>query len=385
MSSGPAKSTAVSAPATCLRLLGVLLLLAQTASARPGPAMGRSNATRALRAGPSDAVCRNDEGEAVDWYVALKMPNGYDYAYVDSSNVDKGFKKAPNTLDKATGNFFAETVKPLYDRISLRDVGYAMYNDQDPDGKSASSSRGHTKGVIGMDTDGGFWLVHSVPRFPKGPSETSSYEGYPDYASRYGQSFLCLSLGHRQLNEVARQLYYNYPAVFEHNLPESLAGKVPNLKDFLDGKHVSSADSRAVDLSTDRGKTFTSFAKTSKFDDFLFESFVAPHYNSGFLVETWMNGRNPDETFCPGREYKYASINVRKVAIGSTTWKETQDHSKWAVSVKWAPKKVACVGDINRQQSQNHRAGGTVCVEDSKLWKAFSDAVAEADDCGERQ
>ena len=53
-------------------------------------------------------------------------------------------------------------------------------------------------------------------------------------------------------------------------------------------------------------------------------------------------------------------------------WKETQDHSKWAISQTshWV-----CVGDINRQHGQLHRGGGTACTLDGGLWKAFSSII----------
>jgi deoxyribonuclease-2 len=47
---------------------------------------------------------------------------------------------------------------------------------------------------MAFDANGGFWLVHSVPRFPANTGSGVSYEGYPAYAATYGQSFLCMSM-----------------------------------------------------------------------------------------------------------------------------------------------------------------------------------------------
>ncbi len=44
-----------------------------------------------------------------------------------------------------------------------------------------------------FDASGGFWLVHSVPRFPFARNSSEPYT-YPAYAKTYGQSFICLSL-----------------------------------------------------------------------------------------------------------------------------------------------------------------------------------------------
>ena len=46
---------------------------------------------------------------------------------------------------------------------------------------------------------------------------------------------------------------------------------------------------------------------------------------------------------------------------------------------------MACIGDINRQRSQNGRPGGTVCIENEMLWTAFNKAIVKADSCSRRR
>jgi hypothetical protein len=69
-----------------------------------------------------------------------------------------------------------------------------LFADQTPDDKQHGSN-GHTKGDMAFDANGGFWLVHSVPRFPVA---TGNSYGYPAYAKEYGQSFICMSYGKRR-------------------------------------------------------------------------------------------------------------------------------------------------------------------------------------------
>ena len=64
-----------------------------------------------------------------------------------------------------------------------------LYNDEHPDGNT-SFTAGHTKGVVALGDRRGFWLVHSVPKFPP---EAGKY-GYPRTGHMYGQTFLCITL-----------------------------------------------------------------------------------------------------------------------------------------------------------------------------------------------
>lgn len=83
-------------------------------------------------------------------------------------------------------------------------------------------------------------------------------------------------------------------------------------------------------------------------------------------------------SYCPP-QYTYPSINIRTVSLGpKITWKETQDHSKWGVTISG---NIACIGDINRQAGQRKRGGGTYCTDDRNLWSAFNAVIADKDSC----
>lgn len=74
---------------------------------------------------------------------------------------------------------------------------YILYNDEPPNRKS-NSIKGHNKGVVLANTEGGFWLVHSVPHFPPIGADYT----YPRSGTVYGQSFLCISLDLPNLDKV---------------------------------------------------------------------------------------------------------------------------------------------------------------------------------------
>ena len=338
--------------------------------------------------------CIGENGSPVDWFAVLKVPNGAMYAYIDPTMYEKDPTSAEwkvvegKTLAENKGNAVAETLQQLYDDAGAT-LAYVQYNDQAPSGKKATSYQGHSKGVWATGEGGGFWLLHSVPRYPDAVSTSNDvYPGMPEYENRYGQSFLCLSLDTEKMDAVAEQFYYNRAAIFDFKEVPELTPRLPNFTKFVQGAYSKDPVTNEVDITTRSGKFhFTSFAKTHYWDDYMYLQLVAEKFDTNLLVETWMNGINPDPTFCKGSDYKYSIMNVRHVAVaddlyGSIDWKETQDHSKWCVSTDSTPgTKVACIGDINRQRSQNGRPGGTVCIENEALWTAFTKAIIDYDQC----
>jgi len=239
---------------------------------------------------------------------------------------------------------------------------------------------------VGFDEKSGFWLIHSVPRFPDFVKD--GYSGLPEDEMRYGQSFMCISTSLGYLEDVAAQLLIGYPWVYSANVPEgnSAFANMQNMKSLANGdKHYKDMDSNVVSIKTHWGVEFTTFYKSPKWGKYIYEDMVEPHFDTEFAWETWMNGINPDPSFCEPKS-QYNSTNIRNLAVGAYSWKETQDHSKWGVSIGWKHRsydEYLCIGDINRQESQNKRGGGTTCIQDVDLWRAFYNAIKHVDCCCE--
>jgi len=327
-------------------------------------------------AAPAAFTCKSDSGASVAWWTAIKFPSGTQYMYADINNPT--FVKSTHDMASTTSGALANTLNPIYNAnktMAWTDYAFTFYNDEKPDG-STSSSRGHTKGVVGLTQNGGFWLVHSEPQFPPYINQGYFFSG----ATTYGQSFLCMSLGFDQFNNVGTQFYYNYPWNYDYNMPPSW---VPSMlySTVVSSSHTTAAVSNILNLATTPASlTFKSFAKTSNWNNYLYERLVCPTYNSDVYAETWMNGANPDPTFCQNSTIPYDVMNVRTLSACGVNWSETQDHSKWIVSTHNTIHLV-CIGDINRQESQNTRAGGTVCFEQTQQWTSFTNAIVTADSC----
>jgi deoxyribonuclease II len=327
--------------------------------------------------------CLNEQGNPVDWWVMLKLPKtssssspavrqGQAYVYLDADS--QQFQFPDRALNASLHASLASTIAQV-DQGATNLVGSLKYNDQWPD-NSKHDSYGHTKGVVGFDSRTGFWLIHSVPRYPPTPYT------YPDYAAKFGQSFLCVSYTLENINEIGAGLLLNKPAVFESNLPASIQADVPNLVDVVAKRWVKTPGTlRKSALPSLGGITFHTFAKNPAWDRRLWVDGVAPGIESPLFVESWMNGSGGRiNSTCDG--VSYPVYDITEVRAGGITWTETKDHSKWGVSTEsrdgWS-----CIGDINRMESQERRGGGASCFRLPGVWKSLHSVIANSWPCPE--
>ena len=143
-------------------------------------------------------------------------------------------------------------------------------------------------------------------------------------------------------------------------------------------------------FTTVGGERLLSFAKFTYFGDDLYTKLVAPELKSDLLTETWNNGRGTLESNCSAdiqfEVHNIEEVNFKELGIRFSVH---HDHSKWAVTSDKKMKnqfgesrQVACIGDINRQEEQFKRAGGTVCFLDNKIiWNQYATLVSEIEPC----
>lgn len=329
----------------------------------------------------SHVTCQNDDGKNVEWYIMYKLPRlheigekGTEYLYMDHET--PSWSKSKHTVDENT-SAVGRTLTKMYSSPSNNDLIILQYNDEWPDGKHKSFTRGHTKGVFLGDATSGFWLVHSVPKYP--PWSNTSYD-YPSSGHMYGQTYLCISVSPTQYDLIGLQLLYNTPYVYDFNMPESLSQKFPNLYKAMKSKHVTTPPwYHEQNFSGISGTKFISFAKSAKFQNDLYSAFLAPSLKIHMVTETWQNGRGYLESAC---KQKYTVRNIRAIDFinNSVEYNSTHDHSKWAISLNELDPWV-CVGDINRMITQFKRGGGTVCMKNQNVWKTFDNIVFRTDAC----
>ncbi|KAL3136087.1 deoxyribonuclease II activity protein [Trebouxia sp. C0010 RCD-2024] len=308
----------------------------------------------------------------------------------------------------------AETLQQLY-RHNDSEVGYVMWNDEFPGGEPPEWAGGaHAKGVLGLGTATGFYLLHSVPKFPAAPCMdcpdgigNGSYTGIALGQQLYGQSFMCASMAPPLLELLAQAIGSSGVWVYDHLMPAALEKQYPQVGALTTSPYgTASLVPGALPvvwgqaLVTLGGEQLVAFAKGPTFVFYpLYEQVVEPFFQSGMLWETWQHGPGPLPQYCPALQLSQVfSFTVATVAVpGGAGWYVNQDHSKWGVTSHRVPTccisekqkehgmllpNAVCFGDLNRQVHQAYRGGGAVCfVANLPLWSAWADLVQSTEKC----
>ncbi|XP_076134162.1 deoxyribonuclease-2-alpha-like [Alosa pseudoharengus] len=323
--------------------------------------------------------CRNEQGQAVDWYILYKQPNidgknGLRYLYMDETT--NGWVPGQYTIDDKQ-SAVAQTLKPLFDNIDTETdtFGYILYNDQPPvPYRTASSSYGHSKGVVLLDKHTGIWLSHSTPDFPG--VDINSF--WPQSGYHNGQSFICGTYEYSTFKDIAIQLEYIHVNPFNSHIPESF---YPELQCVANkGCYPKEAPYyRQLDMTTLAGHKFVSYAKYGKLHDDLFSAVLDKHMGGDFYAKSWGRLRHPLPSNCSVPNIVY---NVEQVQLPTTEpFSITVDHSKWSVTVDESSRPWTCIADMNREVSQESRGGGAVCTDNPAVWSAFSSIVFSYEPC----
>lgn len=238
-------------------------------------------------------------------YYLYKLPNSAEGNEIDSKNSGLNYlfitpdSAGQWTLSKVlidnSSSMPGRTLSPIYKDDKDNNL-VMMYNDEPTNG-SPEESRGHTKGVVVANDISGFWLVHSVPKFPPALEE-GGYD-YPKSGKIYGQSFLCISFTGDEMGKIGKQLSFNEPQFYSSHVPNYLKTWVsqrvwmfsdfsfpsiyPELVAALKMTTITKAPYYSLEtLYSRRGTKFLSFAKSQKFNEELYDDLVAPHFNAGW-------------------------------------------------------------------------------------------------------
>uniref|UniRef100_A0A336KUV8 CSON000594 protein n=1 Tax=Culicoides sonorensis TaxID=179676 RepID=A0A336KUV8_CULSO len=320
--------------------------------------------------------CRDESNNIVDFVYLYKLPedppaqtvyksDGYRYAYMTSSNLNSVWIDSTRNVSNSD-SIPGLTLTQMYNSVNTLAI---LYNDQNPN-ENDDSSKGHSKGVIVSDGVQGFWIVHTIPRFP--PNLTENTYRYPATGAKYGQNYLCITMSASEIDKAILQLSMNQVQVYSSRLPVNLRSSFPNAVQLLDGVNV-------LTLVSAKGVSFRSFAKSSAFNRDLYQDLVAPSLGVDISVESWKFGTNFLSTNCTTQNKVYTIARL-EIAESDYRFSTFRDHSKWAVSTT-SDTNWICIGDINRFESQFKRGGGTVCQNSKPIADAYRRIIVEADPC----
>lgn len=311
----------------------------------------------------SNAIsCIGDNGNSVDNWFLIKQPKGFTYMYSDPGVM---WRASLYTLNSTRAGALGVTLGQLWESSN----DYIMFNDE-PLGVNVSSAIGHTKAIWAWSGNTGFILTHSVPLFPAGPSLVMNYTGLGGNAYTYAQHMACFSTTTPELNRLAIMAALTYPGVYDSRL----GGETPSgLRDLANGVRNKNSFCNHTWFQTLGGSNITYFAKSSQWNNELYAECVAPVLKTSIVVESWIRG-SVEGPYCG----LYAVLDAKLLNFSTGRWKESQDHSKWAVGIGsyWI-----CVGDINRMLSQYGRGGSAFCYEDAIMAEVLNNAVISTDSC----
>lgn len=278
-------------------------------------------------------TCLDEHGDPVDSWIALAQNQQYQYYYHDPLN---GFVKSPYRTNQTSEGSIMSTVFQLYSEdLDLNNVAYALYNDDPPPPLDvASSTYAHSKGVVLLNDESGFWLVHSKPNWPNQRSDGPI--PFPD--STYSQSLMCITMNSSMFDTAAAGFLINFPFIYDSYMSANLESTLPIFKSWIN-KGKSTVTNMTFEITSRAGKPFLQFAKSKSWGRDLYDDFVAPFLNESIHVETWRSGsggrmgsvcENTDDDTWTIRPISYDIIQVSLVTMPDrSSWKGTSDHSKW--------------------------------------------------------
>ena len=326
----------------------------------------------------TDKVCRNPEGQAVDWFTIFFMPSSASpdkkiyYGYYD-----------PTLPDIKYYEYFENNFPPTYITRYVSESGfsqnfnYFFWND-DKSLKEGikipcASSKAHAKGSLVYDEDDGAFLLHSLPRFPTRDSNNNIYNELPSNAGSFGQTFLCISVERQTAEKIAELL--NCININVNKAVESdKVSQTPN--PWVDGLIKNKMNykcpiAHTIKIQSKGKETFTFYGKNYKNKIIPFDTTLREAYQDNIYVRSWTR-----PAIAPPLFDTYYLVNVLDVRFGPFQYGLNNEHSKWAITEN---KKVVCFSDLNHTESQKSRGGHIVCFRNNRLHTIMKKSILTTD------
>ena len=322
-------------------------------------------------------TCLTPEKKEVDWFVIFLFPINSNESKVLSYGYFDENSKSIEYYEYDSETFPGISLLEGYDDD---ETNYFFWNDdttvENGEKSSSSSGKAHSKGGLIFNTEGGFLLSHSLPRFPRRAERNKIIDDFPSNAGVFGQTFICISLDKENSLKIVETLNIINPQMVmsvneDRTQTPGNAEVLKLIKNRQDGKLP---DFKISEVISRKGKAFQVFSKGRDQPNLPYDSYIPNHYKDSIFVQTWTKP-DMEESIC---KETYKVINVQEVKFGEFAFDKNQEHSKWAVGAK---KDLCCFGDLNRTSSQKKRGGNTICFLQLNLAKTMRTAITLRDSC----
>jgi deoxyribonuclease-2 len=312
--------------------------------------------------------CISPSGKPVDWYVIYQLPQKetkgvLDYAYID--NNEKDFTIYPDNQN------FPPTAQTY--NLNKSGINYITWNDDATNGdyKPKYDERvAHSKGVLAFNEKAGFYIIHSLPRFPF-HNEKTIMNVLPSNAGFFGQTFFCMTIDYATANNVLDALLNIEPLILLNNIVSKKPDVVNKINKLINKDYSNRKEFKQITISTVGGQEVELFIKGPT-DTLPWDGLIPGHYRDDFYVETWTK-----PALLPNVCGKVKTLNILDIHIGPYDFHDVEDHSKWGVGKK---KNIVCYGDLNRTQSQEKRKGSIACFK-SAISSKVREFIHENQEC----
>ena len=299
--------------------------------------------------------CKDESGSDIPTWTIMKLPQGTAYYYYDTNNQ---YTFSQYSLNDTTNGSLTHTLNQLWSS----DTNYVIYNDEPPNQTEYNFSVAHSKAVWMWDDTSAIVITHSIPKFPRGPKETTLYEGLMSNAWDYGQAAACFQVSLNALPAALHLVYETVPFIYDQSCKNCYTDFKPNTTDscetyIIDGQHIM-------------------FMKPSEVEVDIWASCISPYFNSNVSVESWIHGTT-DGPYCPPT-YAFETLDIQSLKFPEgQSFTEYEDHSKWGI----LHSPLVCFGDLNRVTSQMTRAGTVYCWKDPELWTQLNELIVSTNSC----
>jgi len=311
-----------------------------------------------------NCLCGKDDKDIVK--IALKFPHGisgivYNNEFEKTDSIDEWIQslyKDKNWSGFVVYNDQTEDLKAKDLGEKTSDEKTSQVNPEEGKKPFCPHTKGHAKGIVAWNDTKVSWLIHSVPNFPRhfdgntiSPIEKSEH--------LYGQSFMYVEASANLCQEVINRVHMMHANVYlsknELKYPKkSKQVQFQELKLSESIVHIAKPPSHKHDIY----------------------KHIADYEEGEWMVETWKRGHEIKEdqegVSCCWIQSGPQIREVKRLSWEDVDWKESNDHSKWAVSESYV-----WIGDLNRMTSQFTRGGGGFLIKNPKLAKAFRKLVVE--------